>query len=816
MGLEDMRSKLKSSVLSYLVYTGIFSHVIVAISLFYLHETEYLTPRQIFVKVFDKFEINQPLFKNFFNPDKKFLNAQFDGTVKDSHPRIVLPELQGWNGTSVAPFIEERIAAYNARTPKFKSQCGNRNLLPMVICWLTTNDSKVLVDIKSSMQNYQLNQPTADTTYSNGWELALAYDLVYSALNDAERNVIEQKILHALHASLANLDEDFSSLWHGRSTHAAIAWLCSIVLSEKFISDLSSLRTRSQAHFLTAIDGLAHTEIWPNGYNYWIQNRAFYFALASSAYLNGLDGAQNEDRIKKVMRRVGYWHIYATRPDNKIEGFGDEGSRVDLKDETQRVIDLIVQITKDPVLAGFSHYISKLHKEQGYYSDYRWGIFLFSNPSVPSLGDGTLESLGRYLKKSEIFGKNSTNYIYWRSGWGGDDTFISYKAGHSFSHHAHYDAGHFTIFKGMPLATNSSTYHGFFTEHRLNYAIRTIAKNSLLIIDQEEKVLPNRHFDKNVIDGGQRLTMPTGSSILSLDDWFDNYQKNRHFEGAELINYSENEGNYYFVFSDLTQAYNNAIYDANGNIGKVSAVKRQLLYLPNEDQLIVFDKIIATKRSVINKWLLHTVNKPKVEGSHILRGISNDGILESDSDALEIENGIGRLKVKRLLPDKAIIRLVGGQNYQYYIESDGNESVFDGENFNQGAADNPWFDVSRWRVEIQPENSDYETDFLVSLAPTLNKITDYDVIRVDSASGNAYGVLTKEAIVIFLKDSNENNVEMNLPVRRKKVIVIGSPSYQDAVIKGNDDLIFKGKPDNGVIFIDRGGLNVDKITINFF
>lgn len=104
--------------------------------------------------------------------------------------------------------------------------------------------------------------------------------------------------------------------------------------------------------------------------------------MAASAYVNGLDNARHKERILALLKRVGLWHIYATRPDNRIENLGDEGSRVDLKDETRRVIDVIAQTTRAPVFASYSQYLQQLHGAESYYSGYRWELRLFNDPTV--------------------------------------------------------------------------------------------------------------------------------------------------------------------------------------------------------------------------------------------------------------------------------------------------------------------------------------------------------------------------------------------------------------------------------------------------
>lgn len=811
-----VKSSRRSYLMLYLVSSGVLVHVLVTSLFIYFYQVDGFSPRQVFVKTLEHYDITDPLLVDLFSASPKFVNVPLDGEIKLSHPRIVLPQLANWNGQGVSPFIRDRISKYQAsKHIYYQSMCGRTDLMSMTVCWLTTHDTNVLFKLSHQMQHFSLDKPTADTNYSNGWELALAYDLVFSQLEEADRKVIEKKIAVALEGSLSNLDESFSSLWHGRATHASIAWICASVLSDKYIENLPLLRQRAQTHFLTALDGLAYTEIWPSGYNYWIQSRALLFALASSAYVNGLENSKNKENVINIMRRVGYWHIYATRPDNRIEGFGDEGSRVDLKEETQRVIDLIVQMTRDPVLAGYSKYLSNLYETEGYYRHYRWGVLLFNDPSVSAAGDGTLASLSAFLKKAEIFGRNATNYIYLRSGWEPSDTFISFKAGHSFSHHAHYDAGHFTIFKGAPLVTNSSTYNRFFTEHRLNYAIRTIAKNSLLILKPHENVKPNRHFKNNVADGGQRLTLPTGSAILSVDDWLQNYKQGKHYEGAELLHFAVREDQFYYIDSDLTPAYNNAVFDENGANGKVKEVRRQIVYLPVEDQLIIYDKVISTEDSYIKKWLLHTANKPKVDNLFVLKGKANNGIFQSSASNAEIQNSGSFLKLKRFLPKNALTRLVGGRGYQYYVENDADESVFDGKNYHQGSLSAPWFDPSMWRLEIQARTPNKETEFLIALSPSVDRIPTAEVRRVKIASDAVYGLQTSESLVLFVKGFGQKQIALDVSGDIQRVIILAASIFDRATLRAENGIEMRRQAENGAIFFDLDKAISGHVQIRF-
>ncbi len=794
-----MKNSFKSMLERYLFVTGFWGHVFAILLVVLLLHSEQLTLRQLILKASDKLDIQWPAFMNeVLQPKVEYLQFQMDGKVKSSHPRILIPELAQWNGDGVSPFISQRIQQHLQRRNKpYLTYCGNESLLPMAVCWLTRPDSGLLKKIVNRMLGFELNKPTADTTYSNGWRLALAYDLVFPALTESQRQIIEKKIKTALLATLLNLDEDSASLWHGRSTHASIAWLCAIVLSDR-VDNVKSLQSRAQAHFLNAIRGLNYTSIWPGGYNYWVQSRAFLFALAASSYMNGLSEAQETGLVLRTMRQTAYWTLYATRPDNRIEGLGDEGSRVDLKDETRRVIDLIVQMTRDPVLAGYSKYLARLHGVESYYRGYRWGFLLFNDPSIVAFGDGTMESLGEFLPTARLFGRKSANLAYFRSGWAKDDVFISFKAGHSFSHHGHYDAGHFSVFKQAPLAINSSTYNGFFTPHRLNYAIRTVAKNSLLIEKPGERVRPNRFFEQNVADGGQRLTMPTGSAIVSVSDWFDNYQQGRHYEGGALLNFAAQPDEYAYISADITAAYNSVRYDENGDGGKASQVIRQFLFLPDEKRLAVFDQVVSTDETFLKKWLLHTVKRPEIQGLKVLKGRFDNGILTSDARTALVQNKGGSMRVDVLYPRQAVMRLVGGADYQYYVEVDGDDAILDGVNFNQGASDQPWFDVGFWRLEILPEIARKKDRFLVVLSLSDNQKKIAGIQKPGIGDAKNVGFLSHQSIVVFAPAYGGGNMTIELTEPKYRLIVAGLSIFKQVAVLQNGVKVAQLSVKNGV------------------
>lgn len=720
--------------------------------------------RQLALRLLDKLGQRDGYLVQAIMPDSYHNAHQLVGNLRPAHPRILLPELSKWQGHGISQAIEQRLALYSNYDRKNYRPCSSNSLPGLTSCWLSTGDAATAEKIIHGLRSGYMQVARNNENYGNVWQYAFAYDFIhlYPGLKEDDRLAIEDRIRSALRHALLLLEGNSLSLWHGRTTLSSIAWLAAVVLDPTNPDDLL-LITQAQAHFLETLKAVAMTEAWPEGYNYWINNRGFLFTLAANAYLNGVEDPQNRQQMIETLRRVGYWHIYNTRPDNRAHGLGDEGPRVDLKDETRRVIDLITQATEDPALAAYSRYLGELYGYASYYQGYRWGFLLFNDPTITPLPQPTRKTLSfarDYLPGAALFGKNAMNTAYFRSGWSPQDTFISFRAGDSFTHHGHYDAGHFTLFKGAPLASNSGTYGRFFSEHRLNYYLRTVAKNSLLVVRPEEKVKPNRFFKENVAGGGQRITLPTGSAIRSTGQWADQLHNGLHLEGGQLLAYAGNDSRYHYIAADLTAAYNNTQYDDNGQNGKVTEATRELLYLVNTDQLIIHDKLVSTDPDYAKKWLLHTINRPRLADTRLLAGTEQNGILQSGARQLRIANGPGRLRVDTLYPRESITRLIGGPDYQYYVETDGDDSQLDGRNMVEGVNRKPWFEDALWRVEIQPAKPRSEDHFLTVLTPSLGEFKEVDPERLETGSERIYGARTQGNLVLFVDGREPQGVSV--------------------------------------------------------
>lgn len=717
-----------------------------------VYRTSALPPRQFVLKAVNKAGLNSPVIERIFSASPRFSEYQFQGRFRNEvYPRTV------FGGPSMLAKLRMRYRDDAAFQRQVDEVGKSSNPLYSAVAWICSGQEQYQQAGLRALESQNVTSPLEeDGREGNGWVLAMAYDLLRSS-PETRLPHFEIRLQEYVRNLLLILDEDSASLWHARFTLASSAWLAATALDDGG-AEAKALIRQAQAHYLQAVLALEVTEGWPEGYTYWINNRAFVYTLAALAHMNGVDDSQINDRIRKTVERAGLWTIHGTEPTGRFVLFGDTGPRNDLKYDTQRVIDLMFLATDNPVFSGYSEYLSTRFTTETYDPPYRWGLPLFQG--IPR-GNGFtqrsgLQFLDGVLPTAELFGRDSFGQAFIRSDWGPAATFVAFQAGHSFTHHGHYKAGHFSVFKGEPLAIASGTYGGWTAPHRLNYYLRTVAANSLLILRPGEKVQPNRFFGVNVADGGQRVVMPTGSAIISVADWRDNLNGGRHYEGGRVTAFENREPLFTYLSSDLTGAYNNTSYDNTGQGGKVSRVTRQLLYLRGEDVLVVYDRVSATDGGFIKKWLLHSFLKPWSENEKILIGNKDNGILESEDELFLIPGKSTSLVVQKLLPHDGVVRKVGGFDYRYYVEADGDDSILDGHNMVEGANEKPWYDSGMWRLEIQPAAGRKEDSFLVLLKPGVVDGTPARFAKSLRATGGE-GVETPGVVAFFAKTTDDSD-----------------------------------------------------------
>ncbi|KPK84624.1 MAG: hypothetical protein AMJ81_05120 [Phycisphaerae bacterium SM23_33] len=676
----------------------------------------------------------------------------------DEHPRLVFRPI----GTPGARTFQTVRDLYN-------SNGGNNPFKQEVDTWLYNASYSTYIDQASryvitgnlsyaesalnSMYGSSLSYGGTEGAFT-GAQWALAYDWIHDAWEggsppanlSTKLAYIESEIADFVGAALSDLDGGGPSLWHGRASLGAVAWVAALALPAGNAT-YDTYRTEAWDDWQQSLKATHACGGWPEGPTYWATNRGVNFPLAYQSYTSAVTGSPAlavADPMEDL-RQLGLWMLYTERGDGSFNRYGDVSSQVVINNGTiGQSIDYYAIATGDPALAAFAEH-ARDYRYPLYWSGYRWMLPVTYDPTIPKPPGydpaHPAECLGAALPNAAVFGRDALGLVVMRQGWSDGDTQISFKAGDYLAHHGHYDQGTFTLFKHDKLVINSGGYGPYTGDHRLNYYVRTVAKNGILVQRPDEMWTPPSVTPPSgwANDGGQRIVQATGSTVSSYENWLANKTSGWNYESGEITAFDNVDGAYSYVASDITRAYNSTLYDCEGQGGKVSLVTRQLVYLQDADVLVVFDRVNATNAAYKKKWLLHTPNK-FVGGTEVVAvGSASNGIIEVDGDTipgdtLTMTNGGGKLFLQVLLPASYTVNKVGGLNYRYYVEDDGDDADgYDGTNYDD-YSEVSYHDYGDWRIEVSPKAASNFDTFLNVLSPRSSATSSVDPATVLLAS----------------------------------------------------------------------------------
>jgi len=737
---------------------------------------------------------------------KKYQNRFKHLAVEQAYPRLLNKEYTV--NPSPHQYFRDHVTLLNTYNENVSISCDKQQLEALLSCFLYNGDSDqaTFEALRAGLNNFVLDEPKESSYYGNGWIFAYVYDLS-RAVGSFDNNDIKQidaRIAQVLEIYLSKLDRQNASLWHGRASIASSAFLLATVLDTS-VEYNRGLYSRSYGHFIDLMNAVEASGTWPEGYDYWIKNRGHLIALGLSTVMNH-PNSPDRQRAFNLLTELGLTHIYLTRPDNVVEGYGDEGSRIDLKFETRKVIDIIAKATNHEVILKFSVWLQKLHPDDSYHHNYTWMKPYFISPQIYTDFHQNMNEPSEHLIEFEdilptgkMFGKNSSNHTFIRSDWSKDATYITFRASNIYTHHQHYDAGHFTIFKHHPLLTTSGTYSTLGSEHRLNYAIRTVSKNSLLIMQTEEN---NRLLNDAINDGGQKVIMPRGSSIYSFHDWAKNVNEKGEYWASSLIEANLNNKTK-IISADFSAAYNDRRYFSNNT--KAKKAKRSLIYLEDEDAVIVSDLVVPEDKSYTVKSLFHTYNRPVVDKEeHLMQGTFTNGISQSNSQQFKVSMGDARLFADIVLPLKPRLTLIGGDDYQYYVDVDGDEASLDGKNMLDGAKSDPWFETPLWRAELSNHYKSESYKSLVVLQPRINNTPKHKLLHyMNDESITLFSI--GETLVLY--GNKPVKLDFLATAKISRILMIGGKEQLKYRVVSVDDCKSYQQKNDGTFF---ALLNVDK------
>ena len=429
----------------------------------------------------------------------------------------------------------------------------------------------------------------------------------------------------------------------------------------------------------------------------------FYFGLASRHnFIEMWRTSTGRDlwSSSSYDKNVPYWDIYTIRPDNIALKHGHRLVNIGWPSSRNVNYPLLAKVYNDPLASYFS-------ADDLYHSakNVLWRKVLWYDPSIPSQ---SYES----LPLTRLF--DGTGYVIMRTGWNlgtqtspSDDVFAQFSSGNFFYFKDDHHQNDFTIYYKGSIAGDNP---GVNSKHAIH--------NNTIIIDDEDQITSNANYTNT----------PTPSEILA--QWGDNSPN----DIGDLLRL-ESTSSYDYMLGDATNAY---------NPNKLSHFTREFVFLrPN--YFVVFDRVNTTSSTYSKKYLLHSINVPKVDNIN-----PPDGTTTYNTDMIQIDRGgtsangypglNGRLFSKTLLPTNSQITVVGsGQSFDY----DRNE-------------------VAHWRLEIEPTTPQLNDNFLhvmqVGDSDTLPSMTPTTLINADTMTGTLINDTDNPQIVMFSSDSQGADV----------------------------------------------------------
>jgi heparin/heparan-sulfate lyase len=179
-------------------------------------------------------------------------------------------------------------------------------------------------------------------------------------------------------------------------------------------------------------------------------------------------------------------------------------------------------------------------------------------------------------------------------------------------------------------------YDAFGSSHDVNYHLRTIAHNTVLVNDPAEKWERIRAGPVSGNDGGQAHVWPHHNGAVSdAAAW----RRDRGLYDIGEILAFEDEGSTLYVAGDATRAYSQ---------DKLVLFTRQIVFIrPNT--FLIFDRVKSKRPGFKKTWLLQAAKKPTGTPPNLV-----------------VTNGKGRLFIQTLLPEDPEVNLASGDALYCY------------------------------------------------------------------------------------------------------------------------------------------------------
>lgn len=112
-------------LIRYFALVGLLAHLAPVAAVVMALDYYDVTFRQLVQKSLDYSGVEAAWIEDLIAPSRKHTDFVMDGTIRPSHPRILLPELAAWDGTGEPPTCS-RLQAYKdvgIKEPAARAEC---------------------------------------------------------------------------------------------------------------------------------------------------------------------------------------------------------------------------------------------------------------------------------------------------------------------------------------------------------------------------------------------------------------------------------------------------------------------------------------------------------------------------------------------------------------------------------------------------------------------------------------------------------------------------------------------------------------------
>ena len=541
---------------------------------------------------------------------------------------------------------------------------------------------------------------------------SIVYDLCHECWATEERSRFHNYVNKTVDANIHSERHVFHNGWYGyKNWGIGLACYAAYYENPRAEATLRSLESEFRTRAAPALELAGDGGGWGEGYyvNYWLYEWLFFCEVA-----RWCDGIDYYAIAPAFFRNRAVASMFETYPgigiykSRRPVPMGDGGGRTfgGDRDKALSARRILVNHLRDDPDHQAVHAFNETTPRSGV-GNYAYKDFLWRNTTVRAA------DLSRF-RLSHI--SPGPGYVSARSSWEEDATYFFFKCGDRFTAHQHLDVGHFLICKHEELVGDGGHYDGFGSPHDVNYHLRSIAHNTILVHDPSETWPNIRAGHVTSDDGGQTHTWPHhNGAVADAAAW----NKDRHlYDIADIVAF-EDCGGFVYVAGDCTRAYSSP---------KLDHFTRQILF-DRPGTFVIFDRIRSREPESKKTWLLQAMKRPK----------------ESPT-GLVITNGKGRLFVQTLLPSDPQVKLHHGQDQYSY---GGNTYL---PRRNTGPA-------PECRIEIspsQPSRTDYFLHVLTAADATVDSVPAASMEETDSVVRVQLG----EATISFDKAKVGASVEI--------------------------------------------------------